>query len=138
MDEYQVERLLKKTYKLAQDNNRLLHSIKRAETMKSVFGVLKTIVIIGLIGGVYFMFIKPISQTITEEAGKIMETQQRIQNINVQVPMDTGSAVKSAQDWIKVITDKVLSTSTDKPANTNTDAGSTEKEEGGSSGDLPG
>ena len=137
MDEYQVERLLKKTYKLAQDNNRLLHSIKRAETIKSVFGVLKMIVIAGLIGGVYFMFIKPISQTITEEAGKIIETQQRIQNINVNIPTEAGNVVGSAQGWIKLMTDKFLS---DEGAGTkdSTIDNNSEKEAGETGGNLPG
>lgn len=52
----EIREKLSQTYKLAEENNRLLHKLNRALVWARVWGFLKWIIIIGSTVGVYYYF----------------------------------------------------------------------------------
>ncbi len=91
MDDFQrIESLLKKIHRLEQENNSMLHKMHRAEVMKSVMGIVRLVVILGVVGAIYF-FTRPLIQAFNETIGEVLEFSQKVQNVDVgsQVDVDT-------------------------------------------------
>ena len=62
--------LLNQSIKLAQENNRLLRSIRRSTKIASVLRILYWVIILGTVFGTYF-FLQPYFETIREAMTKI-------------------------------------------------------------------
>ena len=75
--------LLERTYKLTEENNKILISIRRSSRLSMVVKVLYWIVIIGLSFGAYY-FIQPYINMLTGLSGQVKEGGANMQNIASQ------------------------------------------------------
>ncbi len=70
--------LLERTYKLVEENNRIVKSLRRADRISASFRILYWVMILGLTFGAFY-FIQPYLETIS---GAFDKTQQSVQTVN--------------------------------------------------------
>ena len=88
--------LLERTHKLAEENNEILHSIRRTNRFSTVMRVLYWIVILVLSFGAYY-FIQPYVTTMLGAYDQVKGSLQGVQNgVN-----DAQSAASSLRDLLK-------------------------------------
>jgi hypothetical protein len=71
--------------KLTEENNKILRSLHRTQTVSNIFRILYWTLIIASLGGAYY-FIKPMISSFAGEGAGIKDSLQQLNNIKSQLP----------------------------------------------------
>ncbi len=79
------EEKLDRMLKLTEENNKILRSLHRTQTVSSIIRILYWTLIIASLGGAYY-FIKPMISSLAGEGANIKESLQQLNAIKSQLP----------------------------------------------------
>ncbi len=79
------EEKLDRMLKLTEENNKILRSLHRTQTVSSIFRILYWTLIIASLGGAYY-FIKPMITSFAGEGASIKDSLQQLNAIKSQLP----------------------------------------------------
>ena len=89
MSQEDNDRLLRETYQLAHDNNRMLHAMRRNAFIGGVFRILWLAFIIGVPLWIYFTYFQPAVEQFLQTTGEVQNTVQSIPLEKLQQLIDT-------------------------------------------------
>ncbi len=79
------EEKLNEIFRMTEDNNRILHSLRRQQYYANMFRILYWIIIIASVGGAYF-FIKPLIETFSGKTSGFTEIFDQMNSFRSQLP----------------------------------------------------
>ncbi len=79
------EEKLNEIFRMTEENNRILHSLRRQQYFANIFRILYWIIIIASVGGAYF-FIKPLIETFTGKTSGFTQMFDQINSFKSQSP----------------------------------------------------
>jgi len=85
------EELLKKTYNLALNNNKMIRSMKRTAFFGRIFKILLYAIILGISVYSYFTFLQPILNNLLNTYSQIQQVGTQLQNESKQLNEITSS-----------------------------------------------
>lgn len=79
------KRLLQKTYEFAEENNKILHKLKRANTRSVLFRWFYWVIIVGISVGAFY-FLEPYIKVTTDAYKSIQTELSNVKSITSKIP----------------------------------------------------